>query len=29
MLERLQRGAFEYFLKAYNPRNGLVADTMR
>ncbi len=29
MLESLQRGAFDYFLKAYNPRNGLVADTTR
>ena len=29
MLERLQRGAFDYFLTAYNPRNGLVADTTR
>ncbi len=29
LLEQLQRGAFDYFLKAYNPRNGLVADTTR
>ena len=29
LLERLQRGAFDYFLQAYNPRNGLVADTTR
>ena len=29
LLERLQRGAFNYFLQAYNPRNGLVADTTR
>ena len=29
LLERLQRGAFNYFLHAYNPRNGLVADTSR
>ena len=29
LLERLQRDAFEYFLQAYNPSNGLVADTSR
>lgn len=29
LLERLQRGAFDYFLRAHNPRNGLVADTTR
>lgn len=29
LLERLQRGAFDYFLRVYNPRNGLVADTTR
>jgi hypothetical protein len=29
LLERLQRDAFDYFLQAYNPRNGLVADTTR
>ena len=29
LLEPLQRAAFDYFLKAYNPRNGLVADTTR
>jgi len=29
LLEQLQRGAFDYFLLAYNPRNGLVADTTR
>jgi hypothetical protein len=29
MLDRLQRDAFNYFLKTYNPRNGLVADTNR
>ncbi|MEP7298227.1 MAG: glucoamylase family protein, partial [Burkholderiales bacterium] len=29
LLERLQRGAFDYFLQAYNPSNGLVADTTR
>jgi hypothetical protein len=29
LLERLQRGAFDYFLQAHNPRNGLVADTTR
>ncbi|MEO6407855.1 MAG: glucoamylase family protein [Burkholderiaceae bacterium] len=29
LLERLQRGAFDYFLRANNPRNGLVADTTR
>ena len=27
LLEHLQREAFDYFLHAYNPRNGLVADT--
>ena len=29
LLESLQRGAFDYFVRAYNPRNGLVADTTR
>ena len=29
LLDQLQREAFNYFLKAYNPRNGLVADTTR
>ena len=29
MLDRLQHAAFDYFLKAWNPRNGLVADTTR
>ena len=29
LLESLQRGAFDYFLRAHNPRNGLVADTTR
>ncbi len=29
LLDGLQRGAFDYFLRAYNPRNGLVADTTR
>lgn len=29
MLDRLQHAAFDYFLKAANPRNGLVADTTR
>jgi hypothetical protein len=29
LLERLQRGAFDYFLHAHNPCNGLVADTTR
>ena len=29
LLEQLQRGAFDYFLHAHNPRNGLVADTTR
>jgi hypothetical protein len=29
LLEQLQHGAFEYFLKAYNPHNGMVADTTR
>lgn len=27
LLEQLQRDAFDYFLQAYNPSNGLVADT--
>lgn len=27
LLEQLQRDAFDYFLQAYNPRNGLLADT--
>src|SRR5258706_15599091 len=29
LLDRLQRGAFGYFLDATNPANGLVADTSR
>ena len=29
LLDPLQHAAFNYFLKAYNPRNGLVADTTR
>ena len=29
LLDHLQRDAFYYFLKAYNPRNGLLADTTR
>jgi hypothetical protein len=29
LLEQLQHAAFEYFLRAHNPRNGLVADTTR
>ena len=29
LLESLQRGAFDYFLRAHNSRNGLVADTTR
>ena len=29
LLERFQRAAFDYFLAAYNPTNGLVADTSR
>ena len=29
LLDRLQRAAFEYFLRAVNPANGLVADTTR
>ncbi len=29
LLDSLQRGAFDYFLRARNPRNGLVADTTR
>jgi hypothetical protein len=29
MLERLQKSGFDYFLQAYNPRNGLIADTTR
>jgi hypothetical protein len=29
LLEQLQTGAFDYFLRAHNPRNGLVADTTR
>ncbi len=29
MLDRLQREAFDYFLKNTNPHNGLVADTTR
>ena len=29
MLDRLQRAAFDYFLKTSNPLNGLVADTTR
>src|SRR5689334_8069934 len=29
LLDRLQRGAFEYFVEETNPQNGLVADTSR
>jgi hypothetical protein len=29
LLERLQRGAFEYFVEESSPNNGLVADTSR
>ena len=29
LLDRLQRGAFGYFLEECNPANGLVADTSR
>ena len=29
LLDRFQRGAFDYFLEQYNPDNGLVADTSR
>src|SRR5258706_10920449 len=29
LLDRLQRGAFGYFLDQWNPANGLVADTSR
>jgi len=29
MLDRLQHAAFNYFLKTFNPLNGLVADTTR
>jgi hypothetical protein len=29
LIERLQRGAFEYFVEHTNPANGLVADTSR
>jgi len=29
LLERFQRAAFEYFVEAWNPTNGLVADTTR
>jgi hypothetical protein len=29
LLDGLQRGAFDYFVRAHNPRNGLVADTTR
>ena len=29
LLDNVQRGAFDYFLRAHNPRNGLVADTTR
>ena len=29
LLESLQRSAFDYFLRAHNSRNGLVADTTR
>jgi hypothetical protein len=29
LLDRLQRGAFEYFVEETNPANGLVADTSR
>ncbi|MEO7916734.1 MAG: glucoamylase family protein [Dokdonella sp.] len=28
-LDKLQRGAFDYFLEQYNPDNGLIADTSR
>jgi hypothetical protein len=29
LLEQLQHGAFDYFLRAHNPHNGMVADTTR
>ncbi len=29
LLDRLQRAAFGYFLRTYNPANGLIADTSR
>ncbi|CAM5491799.1 glucoamylase family protein [Rhodanobacter lindaniclasticus] len=29
MLDRLQRGAFGYFMQTMNPRNGLIPDTSR
>lgn len=29
LLDRLQRAAFGYFLKTFNPANGLIADTTR
>ena len=29
LLDRLHRAAFDYFLRNYNPANGLVADTSR
>jgi hypothetical protein len=29
LVERLQRGAFDYFLRFVNPANGLIADTSR
>jgi hypothetical protein len=29
LLDRFQRAAFGYFLREYNPTNGLVADTSR
>ena len=29
LLERIQRSAFDYFIRNANPRNGLVADTTR
>ena len=29
LLDRLQRAAFDYFVQAHNPLNGLVADTSR
>src|SRR5580693_5218576 len=29
LLDRFQRAAFGYFIKQFNPENGLVADTSR
>ncbi|MEO8923203.1 MAG: glucoamylase family protein [Caldimonas sp.] len=29
LIDRLQRAAFDYFVQAHNPQNGLVADTTR